>query len=99
MIKRRNPINWIWLFTEMMGKRVFQLHVTIPTYVSLQGQTQDKLNSLLSLLELSKFLNYFPANNLQMSYFILLLQPNKIVKGHKTHIVGRQSLNDHNCQI
>ena len=26
-------------------------------------------------------------------------QPNKIVTDHKTHKLGRQSSNDHNCQI
>ena len=34
-------------------------------------------------------------------FFNLMLpwQPNKIITGHKTHKLGRQSSNDHNCQI
>ena len=35
-------------------------------------------------------------------FFLILMLPwqlNKIVTGHKTHKLGRQSSNDHNCQI
>ena len=40
----------------------------------------------------------FPAG-FTSCFTILPWQPNKMATGHKTHKLGRQSSNDHNCQI
>ena len=68
----------------------------------------DVQKCLLSLLKLYRIIipcwfftwSSFPAGILQSSYFkILPWQTNKMATGHKTHGLGRQSSNDHNCQI
>ena len=44
----------------------------------------------------------FPAGASQIPYFLILpWQPNKMATGHKryTGTLGRQTSNDHNCQI
>ena len=49
----------------------------------------------------SCFATEFPCwCKLQISYFkILPRQQNKMATGHKPHKLGRQSLNNHNCQL
>ena len=40
-----------------------------------------------------------PLNNSFFFNLMLPWQPNKMVTGHKTHNLGRQSSKDHTCQI
>ena len=53
-----------------------------------------KLATLLTVvLEVLSFKKFIILN------LMLPWQPNKMVTGHKTHKLGRQSSNDHKCQI
>ena len=83
-----------------MREEVFQLHVATPPMLhipSLYKARQDKLNrTFFFLLVLNRL--FFPCwcfTDLK----ILPWQPNKMVAGHKTHKLGRQSSNNHYSQI
>ena len=52
------------------------------------------LSVVLKELSFKKKNHFFFFLNLMLPW-----QTNKMVTGHKTHELGRQSSNDHNCQI
>ena len=95
-----------------MREEVFQVHVATPPMPDKRQACSSfpsgMQEGLLSLLVLHRVFyhcwcftwSFYPAGASQISYFkILLWQPNKMVTDHKTYKLGRQSSNDHNCQI
>ena len=92
---------WMWPLPYMLHVLCFYT----------RPDKREAKRSFLSLLVLKRVFftcccakwSSFPPGvsfRLQIPYFkILPRQPNKMVTGHKTHKLGRQSSNDHNCQL